>query len=122
MSGESGEPASRRMPIRLRLLLGALTLWAAIYAIAALTADIGLVPDDGAGTSGDRFASTLFRTTSALNALGLLLLYAWLGLRDPRLKAFDRVAWVFAMMFFYPAAVPLFWYLRIWRDQRSPAE
>jgi hypothetical protein len=26
-----------------------------------------------------------------------------------------RVTWVFAMMFFYPLAVPAFWYLHIWR-------
>jgi hypothetical protein len=26
-----------------------------------------------------------------------------------------RVGWVFGMMFFYPLAVPAFWYLYIWR-------
>lgn len=96
-------------------MLGALTLWGTVYALWALAFDIGFVPDDGAGSTADRFAQNLVRMASALNALGLLILYGWIVLRDARLAPFDRAAWVFAMMFLYPLAVPLFWYLRIWR-------
>jgi len=117
----AGEP-DRRAPLRLRLLLGTLTVWACAYAVVALSSDIGLVPDDGTGSAGDRLVANVGRAASAANALGLLLLYAWLALKDSGLRSFDRVAWVFAMMFFYPAALPLFWYLRIWRDRPAPPD
>jgi hypothetical protein len=32
----------------------------------------------------------------------------------------QRVSWVFAMMFFYPLAIPAFWFLHIWRNPPTP--
>lgn len=101
----------------IRTLLGVLTVWASAYAVAALAFDIGFAGPAIHGTAGDELVSLLVRYASAINALLLLLLYAWMALRNPGMRAFDRVAWVFAMMFLYPLTLPIFWYLHVWRTR-----
>lgn len=103
------------------MLLGVMTLWGSAYAIAALGFDIGFVPEGERGAAGDELLSAFVRAVSAINALALLLLYASMILRNTRVRVFDRVAWVFAMMFLYPVVMPVFWYLHVWRTQSAPA-
>jgi hypothetical protein len=52
----------------------------------------------------------------AFNALAVFLIEAWIALNLAWLPVAQRVSWVFAMMFFYPLAIPAFWFLHIWRN------
>jgi hypothetical protein len=88
------------MPVAVKLALGALALWGTVYAFAALAGDFALVIH-----------------LHAFAALAAFLIEAGIALNLGSLPVSRRVIWVFAMMFFYPFAIPAFWYLHIWRSR-----
>jgi hypothetical protein len=111
------------MPVPVKIVLGVMALWGTVYAFAALAGDFAVVasPRDGHVTPSGTEAFIIH--VHAFVALAVFLIEAGIALSLTRLPAAHRVGWVFAMMFFYPLAIPAFWYLHIWRDPpaRKPA-
>jgi hypothetical protein len=107
------------MPVAIRLLLGFMALWGTLYAFAALAGDFAVVPPPGSGHVRPTGLEAVVIHLHAFNALAIFLIEAFVALSLGRLPVSRRVIWVFAMMFFYPFAIPAFWYLFIWR---KPAE
>jgi hypothetical protein len=102
------------MPVPVKLALGALALWGTVYAFAALAGDFAVVSATREGRSGmEAFVIHLH----AFAALAAFLIEAGIALSLGSLPVQRRVIWVFAMMFFYPIAIPAFWYLHIWRSR-----
>lgn len=97
------------MPLFTRIALGLMTVWAVVYAFAALRMDLGVARE------GVSFFGPEIQAVSVLNALAIFCVYTWRALRSPRMRAIDKTGWVFAMLFLYPFVVPLFWYLHVWR-------
>jgi hypothetical protein len=102
------------MPVPVKLALGVLALWGTVYAFAALAGDFAVVSATREGRSGmEAFVIHLH----AFAALAAFLIEAGIALNLGSLPVQKRVIWVFAMMFFYPIAIPAFWYLHIWRSR-----
>ncbi len=104
------------MPVPVKIVLGVMALWGTVYAFAALAGDFAVVtsPRDGHVTPSGMEVFIIY--IHAFVALAVLLIQAGIALGMARMPVPRRVAWVFAMMFFYPFAIPAFWYLHIWRD------
>ena len=94
--------------------LGALVGWAVFYALAVLGLDMDFSAGPGSG-DGSLFVPIL-RAASVLNALLVFCAFAALALNSSRIPAYQKLGWVFGMMFFYPLVLPVFWYLHIWRS------
>jgi hypothetical protein len=97
--------------------LGALAGWAVFYALAVLAPDMDFPAGPGSG-DGSLFLPFL-RGASVLNALLVFCAFAALALRSNRIPAYQKLGWVFGMMFFYPFVLPAFWYLHIWRAPQA---
>ena len=111
------------MPVPVKIVLGVMALWGTVYAFAALAGDFALVTPPSSGHVTPSGIESFIIHVHALNALAVFLIEAGIALSRAWLPATHRVAWVFAMMFFYPLAIPAFWYLHIWRNPpaRTPA-
>jgi NAD/NADP transhydrogenase beta subunit len=111
------------MPVAVKLVLGALALWGTIYAFAALAGDFAVVAPPFSGRVTPSGMEAFVIHVHAFVALAIFLIEAWIALNLSSLPVSKRVAWVFGMMFFYPLAVPAFWYLYIWRGRpaRKPS-
>jgi hypothetical protein len=111
------------MPVPVKVVLGAMALWGTVYAFAALAGDfaVATAPRDGHDTPSGMEVFVIY--IHAFVALAVLLIQAGIALSLTRMPVPRRVSWVFAMMFFYPLAIPAFWYLHIWRNPpaRKPA-
>lgn len=108
------------MPLMPRLALGAMAAWGAVFAFVAVNMDLvdsGALP--GIADDGSVFGPVI-RGLSAVNALAVFMIFAVIAMRARHLRAIQAVTWVFAMMFFYPLALPAFWFFHVWRN-RSPA-
>ncbi len=103
------------MPVAVKLVLGLMTLWGTVYAFAALIGDFALVPPPGSGRVAPSGLEAFVIHLNAANALLIFLIHAFLVLNLGSLRVSRRVTWVFVMMFFYPIALPAFWYLHVWR-------
>jgi hypothetical protein len=103
------------MPVPLKIVLGVMALWGTVYAVAALTGDFAVVTSERDGHVTPSGMEVFVIYIHAFVALAALLIEAGIALSLPRMPVFRRVTWVFAMMFFYPVAIPAFWYLHIWR-------
>jgi hypothetical protein len=110
------------MPVQVRIVLGLMALWGTLYALAALAGDFALSPPPGSGHVTPSGVEAFVIHLHALNALAILVILAAIALGLQSLPVTRRVAWVFGMMFFYPLAVPAFWYLYVWRGaaRREP--
>jgi hypothetical protein len=107
------------MPVAVKLVLGVLALWGTVYAFAALAGDFAVVSATREGRSG---MESFVIHVHAFAALAAFLAEAGIALNLGSLPVGRRVSWVFAMMFFYPFAIPAFWYLHIWRGPpRTPS-
>jgi len=101
------------MPVAVKLAVGALALWGTVYAFAALAGDFAVVSAVREAPAGmEVFVIHLH----AFAALAAFLIEAAIALSLGSLPVQRRVIWVFGMMFFYPVAIPAFWYLHIWRS------
>ncbi len=109
------------MPAAVKILLGLMTLWGTVYALAALIGDFALVPPPGSGRVRPSGLEALVLYLHAANALAIFLIDAYLALNLGTLRVSRRVTWVFVMMFLYPIALPAFWYLHIWRAPQASA-
>jgi len=109
------------VPVAVKILLGLMALWGTVYAFAALTGDFALNPPPGSGHVTPSGLEAFVIHLHAINALLIFLIEAGIALSLSRLPVVRRVTWVFAMMFFYPLAVPAFWYLHIWRTPDGAA-
>jgi hypothetical protein len=107
------------MPVPVKIVLGLMTLWGTVYAFAALAGEFALVPPPGSGRVEPSGVEAVVILLNAANALVIFLISAFLALNLGSMRVSHRVAWVFAMMFFYPLALPAFWYLHIWRAPRA---
>ncbi len=107
------------MPTAVKLVLGVMVLWGTVYAFAALAGDFAVSPPPGSGQVKPSGLESLIIHIHAFNALAIFLIEAFVALNLSRLPLSRRMIWVFMMMFFYPVAIPAFWYLHIWR---APAE
>lgn len=105
----------RAMPVAIKLLLGTMALWATIYAFATLAGDFAVVPPPGSGQVQPTGLESFIIHLHAANALAIFLIEAFIAMSLGRIPVHNRVAWVFGMMFFFPIAIPAFWYLHIWR-------
>lgn len=105
------------MPVAVKLAIGGLALWGTIYAFAALAGDFAVV---SAGREAPPAIEIFVIHVHAFAALAAFLIEAGIALNLGSLPVSRRVAWVFGMMFFYPIAIPAFWYLHIWRGPRAP--
>lgn len=100
------------MPVLAKFALGLMTLWAALYALAAIGMDF-----DASAGGGSLFGPAI-QIASMIDVSVVFALYTYLAFRTPRMRAIEKSGWVFAMLFMYPLAVPLFWYLHVWRAVR----
>lgn len=103
------------MPVPLKIIIGLMAVWGAVYALMALAGDFALDPEPGGGHVTPSGVEAFLIHLHAANALAVLLIEAAIALTLPGLRVSRRVTWVFGMMFLYPLAVPAFWYLHIWR-------
>jgi hypothetical protein len=103
------------VPVLLKLIIGLMAAWGTVYALMALAGDFALSPEPGSGHVTPSGLEAFLIHVHAANALAVFLIEAAIALTLPRLPVSRRVTWVFGMMFFYPLAVPAFWYLHIWR-------
>ena len=103
------------MPVAIKVLLGAMAAWGTLYALAALAGDFAVAPPPGSGHVQPTGLEATVIHLHAANALAIFLIEAAIALRLGSLPLVRRVTWVFGMMFFYPLAIPAFWYLHIWR-------
>lgn len=103
------------MPTPVRLVLGLMALWGAVYSFAALGGDFATTPAPGSGHVRPTGLEAVLIHIHAANALAIMLIEGMIALNLGSMKVSQRVTWVFAMMFFYPIAIPAFWYLHIWR-------
>ena len=108
------------MPVAVKILLGLMTLWGTVYAIAALIGDFALVPPPGSGRVAPSGLEALVIHVNAANALAIFLILTFIALSLRSMPVRNRVIWVGAFAFFYPVALPAFWYLHIWRVPRRP--
>jgi ABC-type sugar transport system permease subunit len=104
------------MPVPVKIVLGVMALWGTVYAFAALAGDFAVVTPERDGHVTPSGMEVFVIYVHAFVALAALLIEAGIALSLKRMPVSRRVAWVFAMMFFYPVAIPAFWYLHIWRD------
>lgn len=107
------------MPAPVKLVIGLMAAWGTAYAFMALAGDFALSPEPGSGHVTPSGLEAFLIHLHAANALAVFLIEAGIALSLPSLRVSRRVTWVFGMMFFYPLAIPAFWYLHIWR--RPPA-
>lgn len=105
------------MPVAVKLALGAMALWGTVYAFAALAGDFAVVTSPLSGRVAPSGVEAFVIHVHAFVALAIFLIEAGIALSLPSLPVSRRVAWVFGMMFFYPIAIPAFWYLHIWRSR-----
>jgi hypothetical protein len=103
------------MPAAVKFVLGLMALWGAVYALAALAGDFAVSPPPSSGQVRPTGLESLIIHLHALNALAIFLIEVYIALTLGRIAVGRRVTWVFMMMFFYPIAIPAFWYLYIWR-------
>jgi hypothetical protein len=103
------------MPVPVKIVLGLMALWGTVYAFAALGGEFALSPPPGSGHVTPSGLEAFVIHLHAANALAIFLIEAAIALGLQSMRVGHRVTWVFAMMFFYPLAVPAFWYLHIWR-------
>jgi len=110
------------MPVPVKLILGLMTVWGVAYSFIALSGgDYALVPGPGSGRAEVSALESFIIHVHALNALVILLIFSYIALASRSLLVAYRVAWVFGFLFFYPIALPAFWWLHIWRTpQRAP--
>lgn len=102
------------MPVAVKLVVGALALWGTVYAFAALVGDFAVVSAVREAPPG---MEVFVIHVHAVAALAAFLIEAGIALNLGSLPVQQRVIWVFGMMFFYPIAIPAFWYLHIWRSR-----
>jgi hypothetical protein len=107
------------MPVAVKLVLGAMALWGTVYAFAALAGDFAVVASPFSGRVTPSGMEAFIIHVHAFVALAIFLIEAWIALNLASLPVSRRVIWVFGMMFFYPFAIPAFWYLHIWRGPRA---
>jgi hypothetical protein len=108
------------MPVPVKLILGLMTVWGVVYSFIALSGgDYALVPGPGSGRAEVSALESFIIHVHALNALVILLIFSYIALASRSLLVAYRVAWVFGFLFFYPVALPAFWWLHIWRARRS---
>ena len=108
------------MPIPVRIVLGLMALWGVVYSFIALSSDYALVPAPGSGRTEVSALESFIIHVHALNALAIFLIFTFIVLASRSLPVLQRVIWVFLFMFFYPIALPAFWWLHIWRTPRPP--
>jgi hypothetical protein len=109
------------MPVAVKLVLGLMTVWGVVYSFVALSGgDYALVPGPGSGREAVSGLESFIIHLHALNALAILLIFAFIALNLQRLPVAHRVGWVFGFLFFYPIAMPAFWWLHVWRAPRRP--
>ena len=109
------------MPVPVRIVLGLMALWGTVYAFATLGGDFALSPPPGSGHVTPSGLEAFVIHLHAINALAIFLIEAGIALGLRGMPVVRRVTWVFGMMFFYPLAVPAFWYLYIWRRPAAAA-
>jgi hypothetical protein len=111
------------MPVPVKLILGLMTLWGVVYAFVALAGDYALVPGPDSGRAEVSALESVVIHVHALNALAILVILSAIALASRSMPVGYRVAWVFAFLFFYPLALPAFWWLHVWRSpRRQPDE
>ena len=108
------------MPVAVKVILGLMTAWGVAYSFIALAGDYALVPAPGSGRAEVSALESFVIYVHALNALAILLIFVFIVLASRSVPVTHRVAWVFGFLFFYPIALPVFWWLHIWRAPRQP--
>jgi hypothetical protein len=109
------------MPVAAKLVLGLMMAWGVVYSFLALSGgDYALVPGPGSSRAEVSGLESFFIHLHALNALAILLVFAFIALNLRMLPVVNRVVWVFGFLFFYPIAMPAFWWLHIWRSPKRP--
>jgi hypothetical protein len=107
------------MPVPVKLILGLMMLWGVVYSFLALSGgDYALVPGPGSSRTEVSGLESFLIHLQALNALAILLVFAYIVLNLRTLPVVNRVIWVFLFLFFYPLSMPAFWWLHIWRSPR----
>jgi len=100
------------MPVLAKIALGLMTIWAVLYALAALSMDFVVSPEGGS------VFGPAIQVASIIDVSLVFAVYTYLAFQSPRMRAIEKTGWVFAMLFLYPLVVPLFWYLHVWRAAR----
>lgn len=107
------------MPVPVKVILGLMAAWGVAYSFIALSGgDYALVPSPGSGHAVVSALESFIIHVHALNALVILLIFSYIALASRSMPVGYRVAWVFGFLFFYPIALPAFWWLHIWRSPR----
>lgn len=107
------------MPLAIKLVLGVMTVWGVAYAFLSMTGEYALTMPPGSAAPERLPIQSLIIYLHAGNALAIFLIDTFIVLSLGTVPVLHRVTWVFAFMFFYPLALPAFWYLHIWR-RRAP--
>jgi len=108
----TAEAVAQHVPVLAKIVLGLMTIWATLYAFAAVSMDFGVSPEGGFGPA--------MQVISILDVSVIFAVYTWLAFQSPRMRAVEKTGWVFAMLFLFPFVVPLFWYLHVWRAPGLP--
>lgn len=103
------------MPVLAKIALGLMTIWAVLYALAALSMDFIASAEPGS------VLGPAIQVASILDVSAVFAVYTYLAFQSARMRAIEKTGWVFAMLFLYPLVVPLFWYLHVWRAPLPPS-
>ncbi len=90
-----------------------MSAWAVAYAFVTLGTDLAFADELGP------VLGTALRWASILDVIAVFAAFTYLAMRSPGMRAVEKTGWVFAMLFFFPFAVPVFWYLHVWRSAPS---
>ena len=100
-------------------LLGVLTAWPFAYIILFIFAIIGLVTTQPGDLEIGGLPLLLFMLVHFLTialSIGLQIFYIVNVFKNERIGKDQRIIWVLALFFGGLFAMPIYWYLNIWRD------
>jgi len=109
----------------LKILLGMATIWPAIYMVLFfVTAFSAIFSPGGAPTpfpigSAGFIAAHLF---TMLLSMGLMAFYIFRVVKSDRLDNTRKIIWTLLIFMAGAFAMPVFWYLHVWREQPVASE
>lgn len=109
-----------------KVLLGIMTFWPLIWIVLFVLGILGLVLSGGGGGPAPipEAAFLIFfilHAVTILISLGLTAFYIIHAVKDESLKSDMKIMWALANVFGGMLIHPIYWYLRIWREQPEAA-
>ena len=110
-----------------KILLGILTIWPLVWGIIFIfqvltTLIASFAVQDIAGalwTFGSIAVLIIIHYLTLLLVLGLLIYYVLRVLNHPQYDTLTRVVWLLLLVFAGLVAMPVYWYLHIWKARKD---